>query len=102
MELLSTDKDTFPTLVRTLPRNVMGKKKKHGLCDRLRAAEDDYRDHEVWYVLWFSHEHTDEEMCQRQKNDDISQQSRTLVTSQVSIGPIDDRRADLYCLVRAE
>jgi len=48
MELLSTDKDTFPTLVRTLPRNVMGKKEKHGLRNRFRAAEEDRRDTEAW------------------------------------------------------
>jgi hypothetical protein len=47
MELLSTDKDTFPTLVRTLPRNVMGKKEKHCLHNRFRVAEEDRRDREV-------------------------------------------------------
>jgi hypothetical protein len=36
MKLLLTDKDIFPTLVRTLPRNGTCKKEKHGLRDRSR------------------------------------------------------------------
>jgi hypothetical protein len=52
MELLLTDKGIFSILPCTLPRNVNGKKEKHGLCDR-------------------SHEHLG--MCQRQKNNDNSQ-----------------------------
>jgi hypothetical protein len=51
MELLLTDKGTFSIRLCTVPRNVKGKKEKHGLCDR-------------------SHEHL--RMCQRQKNNDNS------------------------------
>jgi len=58
MELLSTDKDTFPALLRTLPRNVSRKKQKHGLRDR-------------------SHERMGPD--QKWNNDDNSQQTRTLV-----------------------
>jgi hypothetical protein len=47
MELLSTDKDTFSALLRTLPRNVSRKKQKHGLRDRFRVAEEDHRDTEA-------------------------------------------------------
>ena len=102
MELLPTDKDTFPTLVLTLPRNVLCKKEKHGLCDPFRASEDDHRDHEAWYALGFSHEQADEEMCQRLKKDDNSGQSSTLVTIYVGIEPIGGRAAELCCLARCE
>ena len=97
MELLPTDKDTFPTLVCTRPRNVLCKNEKYGLCDPFRASGDDHRDHEAWYALGFSHEQADEEMCQRLKKDDHSQQTRTLVPIYIGIKPIGGRIAKIYC-----
>jgi hypothetical protein len=57
---VATDKNTFPALVRTLPRNGLRKNEKHGLRDR-------------------SHEHMGH--VPKKKNDDNSQQTRTLVSS---------------------
>jgi hypothetical protein len=81
---------------------VTCKKEKHGLCDRFRATEDDHRDHAARYAQSFSHEQTDEEMCQKQKNDDKARQSSTLKTIYVSIEPIGGRAAELCCLARCE
>jgi hypothetical protein len=81
---------------------VTRKKEKHGLCHRFRATEDDHRDYAARYAQSFSHEQTDEEMCQKQKNDDKPWQSRTLITIYVSIEPIGGRAAEFCRLARCE
>ena len=102
MELWSTERDHSQHLIRKLPRNVTGKKEKHGLCDRFRATENDHRDHAARYAQNFSLEQTDVEMHERQKNDDKPRQSRTLITIYVGIEPIGGRAAELCCLARCK
>jgi hypothetical protein len=81
---------------------VTRKKEKYGLCDRFRAGEGDHRDNAARYAQSFSHEQTDEEMCQKQKNDDKPRQSSTLRRIYVSIEPIGGLAAKLCCLARCE
>jgi hypothetical protein len=100
MERLPTDKDTFPGLIRTLTRNVICKKEKHGLCDRFRVAKFDCRSREARYAQSCTANRL--EMCQRQKNDDNSRQSGTLVTIYVDREPIGSRVAVRCRLTRSE
>ena len=102
MELLSTERDTFPPSGMQAIKKCDAQKGKHGLCDRFCATDDNHRDHEARYAQSLSHEHTEVEMCQRRKNNDKSRQSSTLEAKYVGSEPIDDQAADLCCLARYE
>ena len=85
-----------------LPRNVTYEKKKHSLCDRFRATEDDHRDHEARYAQSLSHEQTDVEIYQMQKNNDKLRESSTLMTIYIGSEPIGGQAADLRCSAGCE